>query len=459
MEHLSLTEFNALIRETIALQFRHSYWITAELSDVHVAANGHCYMTLIEKAEKSNQIVARANAHIWKSLYPMLSLLFRNGTGMELESGLKILAEVQIDFHDIYGLSLNIVGIDPTYTLGDQARQRQEILDQLEKDGVIDLNKELPLPRPLNRIAVISSNGAAGYGDFLRQIQESGLHFRLRLFEAVMQGNQVEPSIIAALEEIAKEIDCWDAVAILRGGGSTSDLMGFESYLLAANVAQFPLPILTGIGHERDDTVIDFVANTRLKTPTAVAAFLIERQQRECDLVDDLGQRLLEGVSSLIDNDRQWLKNTSLRLQTVAIDVIRREERRFHACEQSLQMASATFSRQRLTQLQQFTTRLHTATLRQLQNARISMEILPQRIRHAANDLFKDQQNAITRAENSLKILDPQNTLKRGFSITTHNGKALHSTDTLKPGDRITTRLEHGYIESEVESISHKKKP
>ncbi|MBQ7664028.1 MAG: exodeoxyribonuclease VII large subunit, partial [Bacteroidaceae bacterium] len=153
MEHLSLTEFNALIRETIALQFRHSYWITAELSDVHVAANGHCYMTLIEKAEKSNQIVARANAHIWKSLYPMLSLLFRNGTGMELESGLKILAEVQIDFHDIYGLSLNIVGIDPTYTLGDQARQRQEILDQLEKDGVIDLNKELPLPRPLNRIA------------------------------------------------------------------------------------------------------------------------------------------------------------------------------------------------------------------------------------------------------------------------------------------------------------------
>ena len=457
MNHLSLTEFNALVRETLELQFSNTYWITAELSDVHVAANGHCYMTLIEKSSKSNQIVARANAHIWKSHYPMISLFFRNGTGMELTSGLKVLAEVEIEFHDIYGFSLNIVGIDPSYTLGDQARQRQEILDQLEIEGVIDLNKELPLPRPLNRIAVISSNSAAGYGDFCRQLEESGLHIRTKLYDAIMQGDRVESSIISALEQIAKEANEWDAVAIIRGGGSTSDLMGFESYPLAANVAQFPLPILTGIGHERDDTVIDFVANTRLKTPTAVAAFLIERQQEECNLVDDFENRLIEGVSLLIDKNEQQIKDMAQRLQTAAINVIRQEEHRFHACEQRLQLASSKFSRQRLLQLQQQATRLHAAVLRQLQNAHISMEILPQRLQHAATDAIKNERNRISQAENSIKILDPQNTLKRGFSITTHNGKALHDTSALQTGDIITTRLEHGYLESKVENFSNKK--
>ena len=249
---LSLFELNARVRAMLHHTLPDCYWVAAEISDLRVASNGHCYMELVQKDTFSGSLVAKARAMIWRQNYVMVRSHFEHATQQRLVAGIKVLVYVSVEFHELYGYSLNIVDIDPTYTLGDLAQRRQEIIRQLQDDGVMDLNKELPLPRVLRRIAVISSATAAGYGDFCNQLQQSGYDFTLKLFPAVMQGDKVERSVIDALNAIAAECDDWDVVVIIRGGGATTDLNGFESYLLATNVAQFPLPILTGIGHERD---------------------------------------------------------------------------------------------------------------------------------------------------------------------------------------------------------------
>ena len=249
-----------------------TYWLAAEVGEMRVASNGHCYLEFVQKDEVGGTLLAKARGHIWRQGYVNISAQFRRATGQDLRAGLNVLAEVEVTFHELYGYSLRVVNIDPTYTLGDLAAQRQAIIRQLEADGVINLNKEIPLPRLIRRVAVISSATAAGYGDFCRQLEQSGYGFELQLFPAVMQGDGVEQSVIAALDRIAAEPGRWDVAVIIRGGGSSLDLHGFDTYLLAANVAQFPLPVLSGIGHERDDTLVDLVAHTRLKTPTAVAA-------------------------------------------------------------------------------------------------------------------------------------------------------------------------------------------
>ena len=279
MTPLSLYELNNVVRSTLELTLEDSYWVVAELSEVRVAGNGHCYVEFVQKEEKGGMLLAKARGNIWRNTYNLLAPYFEQETGQRLAVGLTVLVNVSVSFHELYGYSLTVLDIDPTYTLGAVAQRRKEILALLEEDGVLTLNKELTLPRPLLRIAIVSSASAAGYGDFCDQIKQSGLPFQLQLFPATMQGEGVEASVIAALEMIATEEENWDAVVIIRGGGAVSDLAGFETYLLAAHVAQFPLPVLTGIGHERDDTVVDLVAHTRLKTPTAVAAFLVERQR------------------------------------------------------------------------------------------------------------------------------------------------------------------------------------
>lgn len=285
---LSLVELNMLVRRSVRACLPDEYWVQAELSDVRSNYSGHCYLEFVQKDSKSNALVAKARGIIWNNVYSRLKPFFERETGQLFVSGIKVLVKVTVDFHELYGYSLTVVDIDPTYTLGDMARRRKEIISRLESEGILTLNKELELPVLAQRIAVISSATAAGYGDFCNQLEHNpyGFVFYPHLFQAVMQGDKVELSIIAALEKIYQTQEKWDVVVIIRGGGATSDLSGFDTYNLAAHCAQFPLPVLTGIGHERDDTVLDVVSHTRVKTPTAAAEFLINHLRGTAEALD-----------------------------------------------------------------------------------------------------------------------------------------------------------------------------
>ena len=295
---LSLYELNGLIKRSIRSCMPDTYWVQAELSDVRSNYSGHCYLEFVQKDVAGNNLIAKARGTIWSNIYKMLKPYFEQETGQPFVSGIKVLVQVSVEFHELYGYSLTVLDIDPTYTVGDMARKRREILRQLEEEGVIDLNKELEMPMLPQRIAVISSATAAGYGDFCNQLQNNprGYGFHTELFPAIMQGERVEESVLSALDAINNRIDEFDAVVIIRGGGATSDLTGFDTYLLAASCAQFPLPIITGIGHERDDTVLDRVAHTRVKTPTAAAEYLIVCMDEVADRLNDLAYRLQSGV-------------------------------------------------------------------------------------------------------------------------------------------------------------------
>ena len=298
METLSLYELNALVRQALERQVSATYWVQAELSDVRVNASGHCYVEFVQKSPRGNALVAKARGNIWANVFQMLKPYFEEATGQAFAPGIKVLVCVSVSFHELYGYSLTVHDIDPAYTLGDLAQRRREILRQLEEEGVLTLNKELPMPPLPQRVAVISSPTAAGYGDFRHQLEHNprGYYFQVELFPAVMQGDAVEETVLDALDRINARLAEFDVVVIIRGGGATSDLSGFDTYMLAAACAQFPLPIITGIGHERDDTVLDSVAHTRVKTPTAAAEHLIARMDEAADRLYTLAARLQQAV-------------------------------------------------------------------------------------------------------------------------------------------------------------------
>ena len=406
MQSLSLGELNGFVRKALELTLPDLFWVRAELSEVRHNARGHYYLQLVEHAE-DGAIVAEAKANIWNATAVRLVPKFEIETGQRLKEGLKVLMQVRVTFHEVYGYSLNVTDIDANYTLGDAARRRQEIIRQLQEDGVFDMNRELALPRPVRRIAVISSATAAGFGDFENQLHGSGHPFVTKLFPAVMQGENVESSIIEALEGIHGELDNWDCVAIIRGGGATTDLNGFESYLLAAHVAQFPLPVLTGIGHERDDTIVDAVAHTRLKTPTAVAAFLTELWESEEALVDSLENRLKTAVASYVNTAANKLQQIDYQINT----------------------SSARYLGKAHERLALFKTSFQTQTQRYLTRMSHSLEI----------------------TEKCLAMSDPQHVLKLGYSITRLDGKAIRTAKEAKKGDVLETTLADGKITSKIQ--------
>jgi exodeoxyribonuclease VII large subunit len=431
MEPLSLYELNGIVRSTLELTLDENYWVVAELSEVRVAGNGHCYVEFVEKEERSGAMVAKARGNIWKNTYNLLAPYFEQETGQRFAAGLKVLVNVSVGFHELYGYSLTVLDIDPTYTLGAAVQRRKEILALLEADGVLTLNKELTLPRPLLRIAVVSSASAAGYGDFCDQIKQSGLPFKLKLFPATMQGEGVESGVIAALEKIAAEDYLWDAVAIIRGGGAVSDLAGFETYLLAAHVAQFPLPVLTGIGHERDDTVVDLVAHTRLKTPTAVAAFLVERQREEINSLADLEHRLQQTVVGKVEQNRLLLQSLQLRVQAAAASYGRKEEQRL------LQMGAA----------------LERNALQALQQHENYLKNLSQSLQQTPLRQIDNEQRRLDYIQKLLHMSSLDRILQMGFSLTLSEGKAVRSAAQLAPGMLLTTHFAEGKMESRVETV------
>ena len=408
MDTLSLYELNRLIRLTLNRGLPEAYWVQAELSEVREAYNGHCYIELVQKSEQGNTFVAKARGAIWANIYKMLKPYFENTTGQRFVAGIKVLLQVSVDYHEQYGLSLTVHDIDPTYTLGDMARRRREILMQLEAEGVLTLNKELSMPLLPQRVAVISAAGAAGYGDFCDQLINNpyGFVFYPRLFSAVMQGDRVEESVIAALDSIASDDKQWDVVVIIRGGGATSDLSGFDTYLLAANCAQFPLPIITGIGHERDDTVLDVVAHTRVKTPTAAAEYLIARMADAADVLNAQVEDLALAVNERMRSEEQRLTHIAAQLPSLFALVYTRQMHRIEQLENNL---------------------------------RSSLKQLLVRETHRLQLMEKVAESA-----------SPQLMLQRGYSITRCGGKVVRDASLLTLGAVLTTEFADGMVQSEV---------
>lgn len=427
-KYLSLYELNNLVRGTLEQTFHQRFWMVAELSEVRPAMSGHCYVELVEKDPRSNALRAKASGMIWRDVFPLLAVHFEQKTGQRLAAGLKVLVEVSVVFHELYGYRLVVSNIDPSYTLGDVARQRQEIIEQLRQDGVLELNKELPLPRPLTRVAVISSSTAAGYGDFCRQLEQSGYGFTTKLFAATMQGNKVCQSIVDALDLVAEEIDRWDVVVIIRGGGAVSDLGGFDNYELAFNVAQFPLPVLTGIGHERDDTVVDYVANTRLKTPTAVAAFLIDRHAGELQLLEALVQRMRRAADRQMKDYQDRLSLLTHRLNVGRTQFVGKERMRLLRLQGRIGVA-----------MQQ---RVLAAKVRQTK-LRLAMDA-------ALTSRLMRERHRLQMLQQSVRLASPQRILGQGYSITLKDGKAVKDAALLKKGDELITILASGRVKSVV---------
>ena len=431
MTTLSLFELNSLVRGVLEQTLDDEYWVEAEITDAHLASNGHFYFEFIQKDADGDSLIARARGRIWARSYNMLSPLFERATGERLRSGLKVRAQVTVDFHELYGYALNVIDLDPTFTMGDLLRRRHEILKQLEDDGILHDNQELPLPLLMKRIAVVSSAGAAGYGDFCNQLAHNdyGLHFELRLFAAVMQGANVEESVMAALSAIAAEAEQWDCIVIIRGGGATSDLADFDSYALAAAVAQMPLPVIVGIGHERDETVLDFVAHTRVKTPTAAAAFLIDHGAQQLAKLDDLQDRITQSAKAKIEHAKLKVVNIAMQMATAPRQRMLAEAHRIDLMNS------------RITQAAKY----------RIDNAKMKMQNMSPRFAQGTRLILEKARLKLDSFDARLTVLDPQRLLQRGYSLTfTADGRLIKDADDIADNDIITTRLANGTVQSQV---------
>lgn len=427
---LTLFELNSLVRDVLETTLDSLFWVEAELSEAR-EVRGHCYMELVQKDIFSATPIARASAKCWKQRWQVLRPKFEGVTGQPLRAGMKVMLQVAVSFHEAYGFAWIVQDIDPTYTMGDMARKRLEIIRQLQQEGVFDMQKELTIPMFAQRVAVISSESAAGYGDFCSQLSNNdyGFKFYPRLFAAVMQGERVEQSVVAALNEINRHADDFDVVVIIRGGGATADLSGFDTLELAENVANFPLPIITGIGHERDESILDMVSNTRVKTPTAAAAVLIDNLVAVLSCINDYERRVAMCVKQVMDKERRRLDRSSERVPMLFSLVKTRQEARLdRLMSRMVSLVNHNVS---------------TAGYR-LQLASANLLPLVERRLERANNEFG-------RLEFRVKALDPQLILRRGYSITLLDNKAVRHADQLKRGDHIVTRLEHGSVKSVVE--------
>lgn len=408
MEALSLYDLNALVRRSLEQCLPDEYWVQAELSDVRTNSTGHCYLEFIQKDPRSNNLIAKARGTIWANVYRLLKPYFEESTGQAFVSGIKVLVQVTVSFHELYGYSLTVQDIDPTYTLGDMARRRREILKQLEEEGVLTLNKELEMPVLPQRIAVVSSPTAAGYGDFCHQLKNNsrGFFFHTELFPALMQGDRVEESVLSALDAILNRQEDFDAVVIIRGGGATSDLSGFDTYLLAAACAQFPLPIITGIGHERDDTVLDSVAHTRVKTPTAAAEYLINCMDLVADELEVLISQLHESVRSRLTEEHRKLIS--------------------------------------------YRNRIPSAVVRRVSDAKLALLTTRKDISLAVQTSLSRQRHRLELLQQRLADASPEKMLARGYSITLKDGKVVKNAAMLNEEDEIITRFYRGEVASVI---------
>jgi len=458
-EQLTLSALNKKIKEVLLEGFPSSVWVVAEIMEMNVNRSGHCYLELIEKAETGEQIVARVRATIWAFQYRMLRPYFETTTGISLTPGLRILSKCTVEFHEQYGLSLNITDIDPSYTMGELARKKQEVIKRLRQDGVFDMNRETELIAVPQRIAIISSETAAGYGDFMNSLRNNPYQYQFytRLFPAVMQGLAAEASVIAALEQIYEWAEHFDCVVLIRGGGSQADLECFNSYEIAAHIAQFPIPVLTGIGHERDETVADLVAYMHLKTPTAVAEFLIDQLNEFAAYLQQLEDHFAMLVKQFVLDKQVYIRELSNNFQHLVKRIVQGEEQKLEHTGQLLRRAVAGAIRSASGFLDSIPDHIQLHTRNILSTEKRNLKQFNDRLRSSGNHALSASGRLLEMYEKQCSLVDPVNTLKRGFTITSSGGKIITSLEKLEAGDEISTRFRDGEASSKIERIKKNK--
>ena len=410
--NLTLLDLQRMVRHTLEGRFNEPLWISAEISELKVNRSGHCYLNLVEKGATDGAPRAEARAVIWRSAYASMASMFEAATGATLRAGLRVLVRVMVTYHEIYGFSLQIIDLDPRYTLGEVERRRRETIARLQEEGVWDMNRELELNRPTLRIAIVSSNTAAGYQDFMNEIRRSTYRFNTTLFSSLMQGDAAEESIISALHSIAEREEEFDVVAIIRGGGSTSDLALFDSYHIATHVAQFPLPIFSGIGHDKDISVVDMVAHTALKTPTAVATKLVEMADYEMNIIDSFAS----DIAAMVDNR---LYQEDMRIYQLGTDIERRATAHINDCHKHIELIqSALHSRLEL--------------------------------------IFSTEEQRLSEATRALKSYSIDNILRLGFAVARSEDRVIKSVTSHNIGENIEVELLDGVIGAEIKSITTK---
>ena len=424
---LSLFELNNLVREVIATDLSMEYWVEAELSEVR-EVRGHCYMELVQKDMFSNIPVAKASAKCWKSKWMYVRPKFEQITGQYLHTGMKVMLKVYADFHEAYGFSWIVTDINPEYTLGDMAKKRMQIIEQLKQEGVFDLQKELEIPMFAQRVAVISSLNAAGFGDFTRQLTDNsyGFKFQVELFPAIMQGEGIERSVIAALDAINERLDEFDVVVIIRGGGATSDMSGFDTLALAENVANFPLPIITGIGHDRDESVLDMISHTKVKTPTAAAALLVEHLEVVWQMLIEVENELVTVAQHRIENEKQRLSHIAEKIPVLFSLVKTHYE---NVLDKLLMTISSMINEK-------------------VSSEKHNVQLMEEKIKPLVDVRLQREKHHLMMLEQRVKALDPEILLKRGYSITLCKGKVVVDASMLKSGDEVETKVRKGTFKS-----------
>lgn len=451
-DKLTLLELNSLIRQEIKSSFPASYWVIAEISEIKINPRGHCYLDLVEKDELEDRIIAKARGTIWVRKFRMLEPYFEATTGKKLTAGLKILVNATLEYHELYGFSLNVIDIDPAYTLGDLARKKIETINRLDEEGIIKMNKELPLPEVPQKIAIISSATAAGYKDFIEQLKQNpyGYKFYTKLFPAYMQGEEAEKSIVRALENIYEYEYLFDVVAIIRGGGAQSDMSCFDLYGIASNIAQFPLPVITGIGHEKDESVADIVAHTKQKTPTAVADFLINKAYLFEERLHELRDSFTNRVKDFLLQENQKITGITNQLVPAAKSNIEKSKHKINLLITNFANTNKQYLNAQYGIMHTKLYELRNLIKASLKHQHFSLELYKQNVKKYVNSYFNAHKEKLNNKENAKKYLDPKNILKRGFSITRHNQRVIKSVDNIKKEDVIETILYKGKIESVV---------
>jgi len=479
--HLTLNQLCSHIKQALKEYLEPVYWVVAEISDIRTNYTGHCYLELIEKDLHSDSIIAKSRATIWSSTYRMLRPYFESSTNQKLQAGITVLVKVSVEYHSVYGFSLNIRDIDPVYTLGEQERRKIAIIKQLEDEGIIGMNMELQLPEIMQSIAIISSEHAAGYGDFMQQLHHNPYHYSYKttLFNATMQGERAVQSIIAQLDTIYACHEKFDAVVIIRGGGAVSDLLCFDNYELAAHIAQFPLPIITGIGHERDRTIADIVAHTSLKTPTAVAEFIVEqsvqfqtklatyqsqvdtvlqrRIAREKERLSILGHSLPRTARYTIHKQQNRLLSKLPALSYALRSLIGQNNAKIATFDSQLKRVVDKGVNNRKNRLKSADSEMHAILRKKYSFEQRYVERLNEQFMATATKICNKEKHKQQLLQETAKVHDPAIQFEKGYSLTFYEGKVVKSIADVSPGDSIISLLKDGNIKSEVKT-SHRNK-
>ncbi|MCC8034643.1 MAG: exodeoxyribonuclease VII large subunit [Rikenellaceae bacterium] len=427
--HIPLSKLQSLIRRRLEEAMPLPCWVTAEISELKVNYSGHCYMELVEKGGDNGIPCARAQAVVWRNSFGMISSYFKSETGIELGPGLNVLLKVSVSYHELYGLSLVVSDVDPLYTVGDLERQRQKTIKRLHNEGVFDMNRALPLPVVLQRIAVVSSRGAAGYQDFMNELAASPFRFEVELFDSYMQGHGTEDSVIDALGKICERTEEFDAVVIIRGGGSQSDLAAFDSYRLCCHIAQFPLPVITGIGHDKDQSIADMVAAVPLKTPTAVAGCLVDSLERVDAWLESAVGELLQNAAGILECGQRRVREAAIRLAQAAGGLTRTVDMR-------LERLGAALERQATSKVTR---------------ERYGVEKLEEALKTKSRNRLASEDMRLRAARQTVEGRDPQRIMALGFAVVRIGGKVLTEASRAATGDVLDITLSSGRLSARVE--------